>query len=156
MKRIIAGYSKPKVVGTTLGPFVALGLLWLLLSPYSLAYIFSWENWNRPSAFSPPAPIAILFVGLYVGICLYQLVTIVFLGKSFVWTDGENLMVGYRNMGPLDRLRPQESQVTAGPWFDRVRLVRSGGPPILLNTGMARDDGAQLLRAIADIVPPSD
>jgi hypothetical protein len=151
--RVIADYSKARTVGWTLGPFIGIAALYFLVSPYPLSYVFSVENWSRSTSLSPSPLIANAAVVAFAAMCLYQLVTIVFLGKKFVWTDGENLIVGYRNKGPLRSLLPHESEVRPGLLFDRVTLRRSGGSPILLNTGLYRGDGAQLLREIAANIP---
>ena len=144
-----AHYSNVRLVVWAVGPFVALAIGYALLSPYPLSYVFSLENLTRSTPFRPSPIVSIGAMLAWLGIVLYQVITIGFLNKKFVWTNGRDLMIGYRNKGPLSALRPQESTVSEGPIGERVTLLKADGSRILISMALTPTSGAELLERIA-------
>ncbi|HEX8654461.1 MAG TPA: hypothetical protein VF693_04465 [Allosphingosinicella sp.] len=144
----IAAYSKARTLAWTLGPFIVLAALYALLSPYPLSYVFSVENWSRSTPWQPNPWISTIAVTVFVGMVLYQAVTIVFLGKKFVWTDGRHLFVGYTRKAALTDLRVDEAWVRAAAVGDRLIIPFAQGSSIAISTGLSRITGEELLRRI--------
>ncbi len=141
---VIASYSKRRAIAILLGPIVALVLLYILLSPYSLDYLLSRENFERHG------PIGMVAVLAWLGMIFYQLITILILNKEFISIDENTLFVGYSNKGSIRLFKPEDAIVKEGLLGDRVILPRSDGSNLTLHTGMANVSGNQLVRLIAN------
>jgi hypothetical protein len=86
--------------------------------------------------------------GAYVGLVLYQLVTIILFNKKFVWTDGAQLMVGYRAKGLLTAMHFDQARVDKRGISERVIIPSSMGADVSLSLALSSVTAKELLSRI--------
>lgn len=136
----IARYSKIRTTEICLGPFVAIFVLYLMFSDTPVEEIINRE-WNFYDLF-----IGLPAVLISLSIITYQMVTIVFLDKRFLWLNGDDLMLGERSKGPLNFLKLDQAKIDrSNPISDTVCIPRSEGAPLVLRTGLTEIRGAEVI-----------